>query len=692
MGTHLCWFRLFRDIEWLDVGKGETMNGMRHGCATGTKAVAAVLWLALLAAMATTTAAQEESWNIEVVGQVGGGCRGVQADGDYAFIGEGPNVTALDVSSSSDPLVLDRLRFRGTVGDTFLEGNYIYASNWVDGLLIIDVSNPEELDLVSSYPMQAYSLHVHNDLAYVTNLAGGFEIIDVSDPTSPVLVTKFPLPTNYENIMVDGNLAIMVGVYTGLHAFDVTDPSSPIVLNTFMDVLYPFDLATSGHIAYVAGASFYTLDYTDPTSPVLLSTFEVDGYGMGLFVDDTYAYVGTTSGVLHILDVTDPTSPTLVGMWEGAVLPATVYVVGTTAYVCDAHRGLYVLDVSDPSAPVETGFFGTPIGIHVIRIPSAAKAFIAAYDFYTIDINDPSKPEVFAIYETPNEVSGLDVSGNLAFVTHDVDLDLLILNIGDPSSPTLTGVYYPETGGGGSAAKLAKPPFGAPALGPRRMAPPENMTPKAEVRGNRGIVSGFTTGTIEFLDIGDPSSPTQISTYGLPGFVGDIDIQGNTAYICNGNLGLAVFNISNETNPNKLGVYADAWALSFHLSDIAAQIGDGNEGLWLVDLSDPSSPTTKSYYPCPGSTHGIDESGHLAFTASDLYGLHVVNIHDPTSPTLTGHFNSRGKAVDVKYHGGLIYLADYYTGLWILNYTGPQPITPVDPATAVRDSTWRLYR
>lgn len=655
--------------------------------------VVAGLFLLILPLGSISYAQTSPTFNIEVVGQVGGGCHGVQSDVTYAYIGEGPNFTVLDTTVASGPVVVKRMRFHGTIGDVYVDGNTAYAAGWSAGLVILDISDPTSPVIVGIHDVAAYKVVVYEGHAYVPRLWGGVEIVDVSDPASPTLTVAIDWTGFVENVWVDNDTAYFSAGLLGIHEVDVSTPSAPAYLGTHSQAEGALDVVTSGSLGYVAGSDFYIVDFDRVGTDSLIGTVEIDGYGRAVFLDEETVYVATSSGTIYVVDVTSPTAPLELASWHGTLLPIDIYVVDDTLFICDAHRGLYMYDVTDPSDPVKTGFYPTPIGVHVVRIPSASKAYLAAYDFYAIEINDPENPEVYSIYETEEEIAGCDISGNLAYLCHDKLRDLMILNIGDPASPTLVSIYEPELEEAAATAADWMPSALREADDDTTKVYkyPESTLPKADVRGNKGITTGLTSGSLEMLDVGDPSSVTRHSLYPMEGFVGDIDIQGNTAYICNGSSGVHVLNINDASSPTMLGTFKEAWALSFHLSDISAQVGDGGEGVWLVDMSDPSSPTMRHRIMCPGPTHGVDENGYLMYTASGSQGLHVVDISDNgTTPTITGHFDSEGLAIDVRYHGGLIYLADRYTGLWILRYTGPRPNTGGN--TAANRPHWRLYR
>ena len=93
---------------------------------------------------------------------------------------------------------------------------------------------------------------------------------------------------------------------------------------------------------------------------------------------------------------------------------------------------------------------------------SGRYAYVAAggSGLQIIDISNPSSPTLIGTYNTPNFAYDVTVSGNYAFVA-DGTSGLQIIDISNPSSPTLTGSYNTA----GSGLSSPNPPSTALALG-----------------------------------------------------------------------------------------------------------------------------------------------------------------------------------------------------------------------------------
>jgi hypothetical protein len=63
-----------------------------------------------------------------------------------------------------------------------------------------------------------------------------------------------------------------------------------------------------------------------------------------------------------------------------------------------------------------------------------------------------------------------------------------------------------------------------------------------------------------------------------------------------------------------------------------AYMADGNSGLAVIDISDPTNPGTPVYEDTTGNARDIYISGDYAYVADDTSGLAVIDISDPTNP------------------------------------------------------------
>ncbi|NIV33636.1 MAG: hypothetical protein GWN58_30575, partial [Anaerolineae bacterium] len=80
--------------------------------------------------------------------------------------------------------------------DVAVAGDYVYVAAFVDGLRIIDVSDPAAPFEVGFYYTGWYALGVAvaGPYAYVANDGSGLRIIDVSDPSAPFEVGFYDTP------------------------------------------------------------------------------------------------------------------------------------------------------------------------------------------------------------------------------------------------------------------------------------------------------------------------------------------------------------------------------------------------------------------------------------------------------------------------------------------------------------------
>jgi hypothetical protein len=69
---------------------------------------------------------------------------------------------------------------------------------------------------------------------------------------------------------------------------------------------------------------------------------------------------------------------------------------------------------------------------------------------HIIDISDPSNPTLKGLYDTPGDAYGVAVSGNYAYVA-DRYSGLQIIDISNPSNPTFKGSYDTPEGARGVA-------------------------------------------------------------------------------------------------------------------------------------------------------------------------------------------------------------------------------------------------
>jgi hypothetical protein len=88
----------------------------------------------------------------------------------------------------------------------------------------------------------------------------------------------------------------------------------------------------------------------------------------------------------------------------------------------------------------------------------------------------------------------------------------------------------------------------------------------------------------------------QLGTFDTPGTACDVVLAGDLAYIADYDLGLRIVNLADPTAPVAVGAYdSPGYTTDIWLHPPYAFLSDGagsNGGVRIVDVSDPSSPTS----------------------------------------------------------------------------------------------------
>ena len=238
---------------------------------------------------------------------------------------------------------------------------------------------------------------------------------------------------------------------------------------------------------------------------------------------------------------------------------------------------------------------------------------------------------------------GVAVQGNYAYIGEGSSL--LVLNISNPSSPSLVG-------------RLAMP----------------GMVRDIALLGQYAYVANGDAG-LQVVDISDPAAPGIKGFYATPGWAYGITILGGKAYVAEG-AGLDILDLSNPTFPDSASFInipsgLTAVALKVTTSGVFAYNMSFNGYLYIVDVSQPLSPVLRGNVNTGGIyASSIAVLGNLVFVASPL-GLRTIDISDPDAPAARGQVLNVG-ARSVAVANDLVYAADNSI-FTIVSYSGGVP-------------------
>jgi hypothetical protein len=281
----------------------------------------------------------------------------------------------------------------------------------------------------------------------------GLQVLDVTRPAKPSLTGYRDIDGYATIVTVSGDYAYLssqhvgVGGGGGLQIFRLSDPSNPILVGMphpyYQEQVLGLDVRDDYVYAGVTNG-FAVIDVTNPATPKQIGSLSSVKTGLDVCVSGDYAYVAMRDSAFAIIDISDPTNPESVGEFD-AGNAYSVDVSGNYAYAVDVEYGLYVIDVSDPSNPISVGTYPiapTTIAWHV-RV-SGGYAYVAGYgdmEFMIFSFANPASPQLAGSLALPEDHAGrVAILGKYAYLAYR-NLGLYIIDIGDPTKPSLVGSY-----------------------------------------------------------------------------------------------------------------------------------------------------------------------------------------------------------------------------------------------------------
>lgn len=195
-----------------------------------------------------------------------------------AFCDGGLEVFDMSVPSAFErygPFAFGYPDFEGFPGDLLVRGDRAFLSAGVNGLLVLDVTDPAAPALTASLPQYGRMTETGGYL-YLTQ-GSQLDIVDVTNPDSPQWERTLPQGFNCVEA-VPGRL--LGGAWRTLTVFDLSDPTLPTAVGA-LDLQLPSgsiaDILVSGDRAYLAvdGAGLVAVDLSAPTQPRLLGRADV---------------------------------------------------------------------------------------------------------------------------------------------------------------------------------------------------------------------------------------------------------------------------------------------------------------------------------------------------------------------------------------------------------------------------------
>jgi hypothetical protein len=205
-----------------------------------------------------------------------------------------------------------------------------------------------------------------------------------------------------------------------------------------------------------------------------------------------------------------------------------------------------------------------------------------------------------------------------------------------------------------------------------------------------------------------------LDTVNTPYWATSVDVRNNYAYVTVWDSALFIFDVSDSANPHYTGsMLVRGWPRCVSGSGYYEFVGDSRylyssyvyspynpsksdsisigagyafesvivganlyvatsaEGLKVIDINTPSSPSVIGADPNSGDAYGIDVFDNYAYVSKGSQGLRIYNISTPSSPTLTGQYDENVWPGGLDYNNGYVYMTIMYQELQIFDVSTP---------------------
>ncbi len=587
------------------------------------------------------------------------------------YSGSGGAVFILNTSTLQK---VSEIRTRGRVVDIISDPwNFrLFIASEVGGIEIWDVTNPSDPVKLSRYwtdgtPMGLY-LNLNNPYyLYVADGANQLVILDVSDPTNPIQVGHFAQNGFYAKaVWVDPTetYAYLVGWPTtgaALKVIDVSNPAQPTLVDTFFLGARFNDIFVLNQYAYLSATPLLQdggiriLDLSDLTQPQEVAVVDGSSDYRSIWVvpngGQLYAYAANESGLVT-MDLTDPQNPVILNDSTG--IPAyKIYAMGLL-YAAGMDQGLQIVNPVDPANPMVVGTYDFHDATGELRAGVCVKgpyAYLSYQGLTIVDISDLSYPVVVSTYTdtfaNPPYVFDIDVEDTLAYLAW-YDAGFQIVDVSDPTNPVKIGAVSPNPlefivsiDVQGDYAYLGTWNYGLKVIdisdpsnpvetGSWAPVSPPIMFSDIKARGQYVYIVDQAAQFLRVIDVSDPYNPVEVSNLGFQSSVYALYLQDQYAFVSGGNNGLYVVDISDATNPS---LVAHSTLVDAYASDGAENylyLSAGYEGLYVLDISNPLNPELAGYYTTPGFVNGIAASGEFIFVTNG-FGQSALQVYENLS-------------------------------------------------------------
>jgi hypothetical protein len=271
--------------------------------------------------------------------------------------------------------IVAKLSTSGSAQDVIKRGDMLYMAQGEGGLLIVDVSNPENPTVVNEITegVRGYSAKIdfRDDIVYLAAGSYGISVVDVSNPMAPDVNGWYVnLVKPAKNLHILGDFLFTAISEKGIQLVYVKkNLSLPATRTDIITEGYANGLTTSpdSSTMFVAcgemGLSIYDIsDFQDGYGVYpRLGWCDTPGYAETVIVEDnqSLAFLACGTEGLHIIDYADTANIYRIGNFATEGYAKELLYENQKIFITTGLRGLQIIDVANAAEPKIIGVVPT---------------------------------------------------------------------------------------------------------------------------------------------------------------------------------------------------------------------------------------------------------------------------------------------------------------------------------------------
>lgn len=281
----------------------------------------------------------------------------IRFNSNYVYLAFDNQLISVDVSNKENPQIIGYYnnpenfnKFttkKWYISKLYVYENYAFFAGMGNGLEIIDITNPSQLEKIADILVdnEILDVFVRNTTAYVLD-GYGLHIFDISNIYEPWEVF-FLEAYAAQSIYVQDEYAYIHCQTIGLKIIDISSEYFPEIIGSWYNhYSNSWNMVTKGNYAYLANGyrGLLVLHINSKKHPKEIASTDIPGFVWDIIVDDDYAYVACGSGGLKVYDVSDKSSIKEIKYYDDIVSSHAISLSPPYIYLAD-YSGFYIFEL-----------------------------------------------------------------------------------------------------------------------------------------------------------------------------------------------------------------------------------------------------------------------------------------------------------------------------------------------------------